>query len=67
MHSSPTARLARAWARARSRLYELCGDLMFPVMPSREPAVRVAAVKTSGACSRGVRDSGHPAVMERSP
>jgi hypothetical protein len=65
MHSSPTARLARAWAQARSRLCELCGDLAFSVMRSREPAVRVAVVKTSGARSRSVRGSGHPAVIER--
>jgi hypothetical protein len=64
MHSSPTARLARAWAQARSRLCELCGDLTFSVMRSREPAVRVAVVKTSGARS-SVRGSGHPAVIER--
>jgi hypothetical protein len=63
MHNS-TARLARAWTLARSRLYEL-GDLTFSPMRSREPAVKVAVVKTSDGCSRRVRDSGHPTVLER--
>jgi hypothetical protein len=64
MHSAPSARLARALAQARSRLDELCGGLTFPIR-SREPAVKVAVVKTSGGCSRSVRDSGHPTVLER--
>ena len=64
MHISPIARLARAWAQARSRLYELRGDLTFSAMGSREPAVEVAVVRTLDGCSRGVRDSGHATVLD---
>jgi hypothetical protein len=65
MHSAPAARLARALAQARSRLDELCGGLTFSPIRSREPAVNVAVVKTSGGCSRSVRDSGHPTILGR--
>jgi hypothetical protein len=64
MHSSPTARLARAWGQAQSKLHEL-GVHLFPVDGAREPAVQLAVVKTSDGCSRSVRYSGHPTVLER--
>jgi hypothetical protein len=64
MQNAPTARLARAWAQARSRLDELCGRLTFsPICPPE--TAKVAVVKTSAGRSRSARDSGHPTVLER--
>jgi hypothetical protein len=65
MRSSPTARLARARAQARSRLYELGVSLTFSAMPTREPTVRVAAVEASSGRSRRLRDSADPTFLER--
>ena len=64
MHGSPTSRLARVWAQARSRLYGL-GEGFTSSAWSREPAVRVAVVKSSDGGSRGVRDSGHLTALDR--
>jgi len=47
VRSSPIARLARARAQARFRLYELGLSLTFSAVRSREPAATVVAVKKS--------------------
>jgi hypothetical protein len=45
VRSSTIARLARARAQARSRLYELCLSLTVSAVRPREPAAKVVAFK----------------------
>ena len=45
--SSFSARLARVWAQALSRLDELAAHFRFSAVRPREPAAQVVRVKTS--------------------